>query len=276
MPVDLLLVAVLLEHAAQHAHPPHPQQLGGQPRLARSVALACRDTDSVQLRSRLCLWLPLQESRQNTRALCPSLSRAAVPEQRLVTQPQAQAPAAVEGQRVQSSEHLPPSRKPACSSPPGKLVQPSNTHSALCLKQHCNTAQPASRTWPAVPALGLGLLHRACARARVDLLGLPDDEAVLDELADVEACTGGRSGTRPGDSKPCRAIAGQPRLSAGLDMPQPLSHGLRGSRGARELAMEISLTSLGSSQTLRTPQSSTEAASRFCSFRDTMAPAPTS
>lgn len=39
-----------------------------------------------------------------------------------------------------------------------------------------------------------------------------------------------------------------------------------------ELAMEISLTSLGSSQTLRRPQLSTEAASRFCSLRDTILP----
>lgn len=38
-----------------------------------------------------------------------------------------------------------------------------------------------------------------------------------------------------------------------------------------ELAMEISLTSLGSSHTLRRPHCSTEAASRFCSLRDTMA-----
>ena len=45
---------------------------------------------------------------------------------------------------------------------------------------------------------------------------------------------------------------------------------LRG-RGARELAMEISFASLGSSHTLRSPQLRTDAASRFCSFRDTMA-----
>jgi hypothetical protein len=36
--------------------------------------------------------------------------------------------------------------------------------------------------------------------------------------------------------------------------------------------MEISLTSLGSSQTLRKPHFRTEAASRFCSFRDTILP----
>jgi len=39
--VDLLGVAVLLEQAAQHARSPDPQDLGGQPRLARPVALAC-------------------------------------------------------------------------------------------------------------------------------------------------------------------------------------------------------------------------------------------
>lgn len=47
-----------------------------------------------------------------------------------------------------------------------------------------------------------------------------------------------------------------------------------GSRGGAslELAMEISLTSLGSSHTFRSPHDSTDAASRFCSFRDTMVP----
>ena len=38
---------------------------------------------------------------------------------------------------------------------------------------------------------------------------------------------------------------------------------------SREFAMEMSLTSLGSSQTLRRPQPSTEAASLFCSLSDT-------
>jgi hypothetical protein len=41
---------------------------------------------------------------------------------------------------------------------------------------------------------------------------------------------------------------------------------------SRELAMEISLTSLGSSHTLRSPHFSTELASLFCSFRDTILP----
>ena len=40
--------------------------------------------------------------------------------------------------------------------------------------------------------------------------------------------------------------------------------------GVRELAMEISLTSLGSSQTFPLPHLRTLAASRFCSFRDTI------
>lgn len=39
---------------------------------------------------------------------------------------------------------------------------------------------------------------------------------------------------------------------------------------SRELAMEISVTSLGSNHTLRRPQSSTDAANRFCSFKLTM------
>ena len=38
----------------------------------------------------------------------------------------------------------------------------------------------------------------------------------------------------------------------------------------REFAIEMSETSLGSSQTLRCPQPSTEAASRFCNFRLTI------
>ena len=40
--------------------------------------------------------------------------------------------------------------------------------------------------------------------------------------------------------------------------------------GVRELAMEISLTSLGSSQIFRLPHFSTEAARRFWSFRETI------
>lgn len=42
-------------------------------------------------------------------------------------------------------------------------------------------------------------------------------------------------------------------------------------RSLLELAMEISLDSLGSSQTLPLPHLRTLAASRFCSFSDTMA-----
>jgi hypothetical protein len=41
---------------------------------------------------------------------------------------------------------------------------------------------------------------------------------------------------------------------------------------ALELAIEISFTSLGSSQTLRRPQFRTDAANRFCSFNDTIVP----
>jgi hypothetical protein len=44
-------------------------------------------------------------------------------------------------------------------------------------------------------------------------------------------------------------------------------------RNSLELAMEISLTSLGSSHTLRRPQLRTLAASRFCSLSDTIPPA---
>lgn len=43
-------------------------------------------------------------------------------------------------------------------------------------------------------------------------------------------------------------------------------------RSSRELAMEISLVSLGSSQTFPRPHFSTLAASRFCSFSDTISP----
>lgn len=45
-------------------------------------------------------------------------------------------------------------------------------------------------------------------------------------------------------------------------------------RYSLELAIEISLTSLGSSQTLRRPHFRTEAASRFCSFSETMLTPP--
>ena len=46
----------------------------------------------------------------------------------------------------------------------------------------------------------------------------------------------------------------------------------RGCQYSLELAIEISLTSLGSSHTFLIPQLRTEAASRFCSLRDTILP----
>jgi hypothetical protein len=49
-----------------------------------------------------------------------------------------------------------------------------------------------------------------------------------------------------------------------------LHAGFRSSDYIREFAKEISLISLGSSQTFRLPQPSTEAARRFWSFKDTM------
>lgn len=52
----------------------------------------------------------------------------------------------------------------------------------------------------------------------------------------------------------------------------PSWHQLGGRKYARELAIEMSLTSLGSSQTLRRPHFNTEAANRFCSFKDTILP----
>jgi hypothetical protein len=51
-------------------------------------------------------------------------------------------------------------------------------------------AGPAALAVAGVAALALGLEGAASARARVDLLGLADDEAVLDELADVLAAVG--------------------------------------------------------------------------------------
>lgn len=56
----------------------------------------------------------------------------------------------------------------------------------------------------------------------------------------------------------------------GLEAPPPLrTHG-ESSQNSLELAMEMSLTSLGSSQTLRRPHFSTLAARRFCSLSETM------
>ncbi len=185
-------------------------------------------------------------------------------------------------------------------------------------------------------ALRLGLCSRASPGPRVDLLRLPDHEAVLDELADVLACS--PQSTSPLDalglacnklraaaaSAPWRDTAGnsprrtlpalrtppgaphRPRASTSLtrrsvrydarakqssERAQAQQHGapscprkadtraLRpcracaGRRAAREFAIDISLTSLGSSQTLRRPHCSTDAANRFCSLSDTIAPA---
>ena len=81
----------------------------------------------------------------------------------------------------------------------------------------------------------------------------------------------------PGPGRASRAIGG---LLGAVCRRLRLMRGLGGqlarcpAGGARELAMEISLTSLGSSQTLRTPQVSTLAASLFCSLSDTMPGCP--
>ena len=45
-----------------------------------------------------------------------------------------------------------------------------------------------ARTVAGVASLGLRLSGQACASAGVDLLGLPDDEAVLDQLPHVLPC----------------------------------------------------------------------------------------
>lgn len=69
-----------------------------------------------------------------------------------------------------------------------------NMHVMPCrdiLYQHAAPQQdrPApERTVASVPALGLGLCCGAGAVARVDLLRLADDEAVLHQLAHVLAC----------------------------------------------------------------------------------------
>ncbi|BAS85050.1 Os03g0579550, partial [Oryza sativa Japonica Group] len=78
-----------------------------------------------------------------------------------------------------------------------------------------------------VTSLLLGLMGSPCTGPGVNLLGLLDNEPILDQLTDF----------------------------------------------SRELAMEISLTSLGSSQTLPLPHLSTLEASRFCSLRETIAAA---
>ena len=68
--------------------------------------------------------------------------------------------------------------------------------------------------------------------------------------------------------QPPRRDAWRGRVSAG---GLARSERCCGVQDARELAMEISLASLGSSQTFRSPQLSTEAASLFCNLRATMA-----
>ena len=47
VPVNLLGVAVLLEHATKDAQAPHPQDLSGQAGLPGSSALACADPTMV-------------------------------------------------------------------------------------------------------------------------------------------------------------------------------------------------------------------------------------
>lgn len=68
------------------------------------------------------------------------------------------------------------------------------------------------------------------------------------------------------------AVSSRARLRecivTGLRMMRPSAMSLR--MVWRELALEISLTSFGSSQILRLPQSATEAASRFCVVRFTL------
>jgi hypothetical protein len=46
--VDLLGLAVLAEQAPQHAHPPHPQYLGGEPSLPGTSTLPYKDTGLAQ------------------------------------------------------------------------------------------------------------------------------------------------------------------------------------------------------------------------------------
>ena len=70
---------------------------------------------------------------------------------------------------------------------------------------------------------------------------------------------GGRGGAACSFATQCSAVATEDCVKE------------RRGRGSRELAMEMSFASLGSSHTLRSPQLSTDAASRFCSFKDTMA-----
>lgn len=98
------------------------------------------------------------------------------------------------------------------------------------------------------------------------------DKPILDKLSNVLPCRCDLVGWRPvshdGATKqlmsnqsptPTDQVIVFPYASAGIES------------SAREFAIRISVTSLGSSQTLRTPHLSTDAASRFCSFNDTMA-----
>ena len=141
--------------------------------------------------------------------------------------------------------------------------------------------------------LPLGLSPGIRARTRVDLLRLADDEAILHKLANVLAWgaegrgasadqrrqahqaqrSGGATTIAGGGALPL----GSPASPAGVRRPRAgcltafATRRARG-RGVREFAIEISLTSFGSSQILPLPHFSTEAARRFCSRRETPMP----
>jgi hypothetical protein len=64
-----------------------------------------------------------------------------------------------------------------------------NRTSASSGLQHHRSINPKTKpTVARVAALGLGLGGQARARPRVDVLRLPDHQAVLDQLADVLPC----------------------------------------------------------------------------------------
>ena len=142
--------------------------------------------------------------------------------------------------------HLMPWGLPATSSAPLRPVRPGGT------PQETRRAGrwPALRTPPGAP-------HRPRASTSLTRRSVRYDARAKQSSKRTQAQRhGAPSCPRKADTRalrPCRACAGR--------------------RAAREFAIDISLTSLGSSQTLRRPHCSTDAASRFCSLSDTIAPA---
>lgn len=179
----------------------------------------------------------------------------------------------------------PPAPEAAAGCPCSRALR--CTRAAACPAAAPTLPPRCALTVAGVPALGLGLSSCACAGTGVDLLGLADDEAVLDQLPHVLPCrwqggadqppaaaghalpgtrcptwhptwpTASRQGRIPGRSRrPCciRADAPRPKLAvaaAGCSFARSMPPTAAWWRwqDSLELAMEMSATSLGSSHT---------------------------